>query len=619
MCALKYDDAYVRELQLCVPIGPWDKQFKRDLKQFRHMHTRDEAEVKLVKVQASNTSLKCLKLLLLKRRQKLEDEDMTVPVMLYEESAEKFVYALTECHILTLHLLAHNFSENHPNTVTWFCPLSRQMYFWREKNGLLFLDEKHRCIKYHDPNICNFDLLTKGTHWGRHFKFKFAANSPYHTALKVYMEYCTEHLHKQICFTSFDDNTVGYTQPIAKSERTDMPDVSSKDDENDVVGTSKPPPYSRTSEKLSPTSTKPVTKSHSTDTSTSNPPPCSQTISVDDSDSSDGDQFLVDSSEIWTPEDPYVYACEANPDDDCDPAPANNKDEMGVDTIEVDEASVSACTTLSTHSSLKRKSTSPPSTYHPISNNVTPIDNTKRLALGNIPKEDYHLLFPPSGSDKKFDLVEIDCGPPYGKTPCRVWTADQRTISKIKIQGRRDYKFLWKKSKLDIESCTTECGMMDASKLDTDQRQRQIYLGNIHLKNKNDGPTEKPDEIIIQAEKESPNKTCDLMKARNRTLCSGWSNINEKLDPFFIDGSGVELTAERWKHLMYECYSQNNQKPGHHKEYLNHNIPRYVPWQCYIPPKCSFIRFMNKAIKSLVLKICFLSGNVHTRTKTVTS
>ena len=46
--------------------------------------------------------------------------------------------------------------------------------------------------------------------------------------------------------------------------------------------------------------------------------------------------------------------------------------EMGVDIIEVDEKSCSDRTILSTHDSLKRKSTCPQNTCHNVSNNATP-------------------------------------------------------------------------------------------------------------------------------------------------------------------------------------------------------------------------------------------------------
>ena len=77
---------------------------------------------------------------------------------------------------------------------------------------------------------------------------------------------------------------------------------------------------------------------------------------------------------------------------------------MGHDVIELDDASLSGFTTLSTHNSLKRKSISPPSTCHNISNSVISSNNTKCLKHNNVVKDDYNLLFPTSASDKNLVL-----------------------------------------------------------------------------------------------------------------------------------------------------------------------------------------------------------------------
>ena len=76
--------------------------------------------------------------------------------------------------------------------------------------------------------------------------------------------------------------------------------------------------------------------------------------------------------------------------------------------------------------------------------------------------------------------------------------------------------------------------------------------------------------------------------------------INQHLDSCFVRALGVEVTDVRWKHLMYDCYSQNDQIIGNYEGYVHHNIPLYIPWQCYIPPKFSQIQFMIKCVKKLV-------------------
>ena len=38
--------------------------------------------------------------------------------------------------------------------------------------------------------------------------FWYAENSPYNNTIKMYMEYCTEHLNKDTYFTAFDGNNI---------------------------------------------------------------------------------------------------------------------------------------------------------------------------------------------------------------------------------------------------------------------------------------------------------------------------------------------------------------------------------------------------------------------------
>ena len=126
MSAQKIDRSYICKVESGTPMGRWHKQFNKDLKRFRYMNTQDEKQVMRVKRQASHTALQSLKLILAKQRGKLEDANMAIPVMLKEESAEKYVLALMTCHQLTLHLLAHDWSRYHCKIETWFCPSSKK-------------------------------------------------------------------------------------------------------------------------------------------------------------------------------------------------------------------------------------------------------------------------------------------------------------------------------------------------------------------------------------------------------------------------------------------------------------------------------------------------------------
>ena len=68
------------------------------------------------------------------------------------------------------------------------------MAFWRRQNGLLFLDDgykPHTCLH---SNICNFECLASGTYWYKNFDNADADNSPYHNAIKIYMDYYTHAL-----------------------------------------------------------------------------------------------------------------------------------------------------------------------------------------------------------------------------------------------------------------------------------------------------------------------------------------------------------------------------------------------------------------------------------------
>ena len=55
------DRDYVREIELTMASGRWNKDFKRTLSNFRHLNSRDTAEIKIVKSQAALKACKALK------------------------------------------------------------------------------------------------------------------------------------------------------------------------------------------------------------------------------------------------------------------------------------------------------------------------------------------------------------------------------------------------------------------------------------------------------------------------------------------------------------------------------------------------------------------------------
>ena len=55
------DKDYIREAELCVPIGKWNKQFINNLKQFWQMYTPDDTEVYKIKRHAAHDALVVLK------------------------------------------------------------------------------------------------------------------------------------------------------------------------------------------------------------------------------------------------------------------------------------------------------------------------------------------------------------------------------------------------------------------------------------------------------------------------------------------------------------------------------------------------------------------------------
>ena len=103
------------------------------------------------------------------------------------------------------------------------------MHHWRRNDDLLFLDNNnaYKRHSYLHPNICNYKNLDYGMLSYKHFLSPNTNNSPYHNAIKAYMDYCTDHLHKQICFTA-DDNSISYTSPIENLERCHMQELEMK-------------------------------------------------------------------------------------------------------------------------------------------------------------------------------------------------------------------------------------------------------------------------------------------------------------------------------------------------------------------------------------------------------
>ena len=95
------------------------------------------------------------------------------------------------------------------------------------------------------------------------------------------------------------------------------------------------------------------------------------------------------------------------------PSRPNIFNERQNDICEADEESRSGCTTLSTHGSLKRKSTSAYKTCQNLDDKITTNKQTK------VNKDDYALLFPGSTSDRAFTVMYLDCSENYGVRPCR--------------------------------------------------------------------------------------------------------------------------------------------------------------------------------------------------------
>ena len=58
----KIDKTYVRGVELCVPTGKWDKQFKSNRMQFKHMNTLDETEIINIKIKDAHEPLNVLNL-----------------------------------------------------------------------------------------------------------------------------------------------------------------------------------------------------------------------------------------------------------------------------------------------------------------------------------------------------------------------------------------------------------------------------------------------------------------------------------------------------------------------------------------------------------------------------
>ena len=45
-----------------------------------------------------------------------------------------------------------------------------------------------------------------------------------------------------------------------------------------------------------------------------------------------------------------------------------------------------------------------------------------------VAKDDYHILLLGCVSERKYTVIELDCGENYGALPCRKWEGDIRSI-----------------------------------------------------------------------------------------------------------------------------------------------------------------------------------------------
>lgn len=100
-----------------------------------------------------------------------------------------------------------------PTYLTLF--LVRKIECLQHQNDLSFLDEpseSHQCLR---PNICSFKLLSIGRNYRLHFIGENPKNSPYHQALRMYMEYYTTHLARHIRFIAFGFDSISRSTPLS--------------------------------------------------------------------------------------------------------------------------------------------------------------------------------------------------------------------------------------------------------------------------------------------------------------------------------------------------------------------------------------------------------------------
>ena len=194
--------------------------------------------------------------MLAKLRVPFELKDEAMPDLMKEESANEFATALMSCHQLTLHLMAHHWPDD---ILTWFYPMSAKMEFWRRKDKKLFLDDRNNCnFCSLRPNICHDKKLKIGQCWNYHFHCGNAHNSPYHNAVRVYMEYCTEHLFYKICYiVNKYRSPSSYTTPVGELDLQDEdvsvckpPTIDITNNFTDDDGNCQPLPYARKSDKV---------------------------------------------------------------------------------------------------------------------------------------------------------------------------------------------------------------------------------------------------------------------------------------------------------------------------------------------------------------------------------
>jgi len=244
------DKEYLNLILRDVPCGYWDDKLKRVLSNFRHLNTKDNENICHIKSKAAFKASIAMKKELSQQRLRYEKQQIVFPVSVQDESANKFINAIRYCPQLTHHLLAHKW----PNGIaTWFCPLSPKMSFWRKNNGLSFIDKDNQDARVGLYTICPEKNLRCGENCQYHLEFGGALNCPYHIAVRIYMQYCSQHFPDHICFTvNYDQTSSSRSLPVKSVypyELTANRDSFSTTNIDNGLN-SEPPPYTRNSDKV---------------------------------------------------------------------------------------------------------------------------------------------------------------------------------------------------------------------------------------------------------------------------------------------------------------------------------------------------------------------------------